>query len=109
MTRLVRYNLYLNPEWDGALITWLAGQKNASQAIRDCLSRSLAAEGAPLSPVNIEAVRDAVLRSLDERNLNLGAIRRIVEAALRDAPAVGAGAGDAPDEDESWLNDLIVE
>jgi hypothetical protein len=113
--RLARYNLYLKADRDREIIAWLDTQKNASQAIREGLRvylQSQSPAGAPEATevaIDAGAIRKAIVQALDERHLNLQAIRQAVEGAVRDALAemsiTGPGPAAVDDEDE-WLAGL---
>lgn len=108
MARLVRYNVYLRLDEDRELITWLEGQKSTSGAIRDRLK--LSETGRAGTVVDVKAIQEAVIQAMDNRNLSLEAIRRVVEAAIHSALTAGATiTADADDEGESWLDNLILE
>jgi len=55
------------------------------------------------------AIQEAIVRALDDRHLNLRAIRQVVEAVIKDALSemtiVVAAAGETPAEDD-WLDGL---
>jgi hypothetical protein len=92
--KYVPMHIYLNPERDEAILTWLAGQKNRSAAVREALSVYLQTEKSnpATSQITTQAVIDpatiyqAIDAALAER-LDLGVIRQVVEAAVGQALA----------------------
>jgi len=125
VTTTRHYNLYLNASKDAALVAWLDAQSNTSEAIREGLRGHLQAQQSPASApgaievaidarpalpkVSNRAIREVIAGALDDRHLNLRAIRQVVEAVIKDALAemtiAGATAGETPDEDD-WLDGL---
>jgi len=110
------YNLYLNERKDAALVAWLDGQSNTSEAIREGLRTRLQTQQSPASApgavevaIDAEAIQRAIAGALDDRHLSLQAIRQVVEAVIKDALAemtiAGAAAGETPEEDD-WLDGL---
>jgi len=131
VTTTRHYNLYLNASKDAALVAWLDAQSNTSEAIREGLRGHLQAQQSPASApgaievaidarpalpkVSNRAIREVIAGALDDRHLNLRAIRQVVEAVIKDAldgmTIAGAAAGEVL-EDDDWLDgldDLIID
>lgn len=88
--KYVPMHIYFNPERDEAILTWLAGQKNRSAAVREALSAYLQIETShPATPSQVPAqaiidpatIYQAIDAALAER-LDLSIIRQVVEAAV---------------------------
>jgi len=87
--RLWQCTIYLDPDEDQALITWLQSRRNQSAAGRDLLLdgfRVLSDRGGERGQAGLDpaTIVQAIEQALTER-LNPALFRQIVEAGVRDA------------------------